>query len=77
MINGIYDYARHPQYIGLFLVIIAFLLQWLTLLAVKALPDPDGTYDADLKRFRDRPCLREEGRCQMTVQSEVFKVEAE
>ncbi len=40
------------------------------------LPDTKRVYRADLKRFRDRLCLREDGRCQVGIQSEVFKTEA-
>ena len=36
--EGVYAYARHPQYTGLFLVIIAFLVQWPTLLTVLMAP---------------------------------------
>lgn len=36
---------------------------------VQALPDSKGIYRADLKRFRDRLCLREGGRCQVGIQS--------
>jgi len=36
--GGIYAYARHPQYTGLFLVIIGFLVQWPTLLTVIMAP---------------------------------------
>ncbi len=36
--DGIYAYARHPQYTGLFLVIIGFLVQWPTLLTVIMAP---------------------------------------
>jgi len=36
--DGIYAYARHPQYTGLFLVIIGFLIQWPTLLTVIMAP---------------------------------------
>jgi len=43
---------------------------------VQALPDPNGNYSADLGRFRERLCLREDGRCQIGIQSEAFKVEA-
>lgn len=43
---------------------------------VRALPDPNGVYRADLERFNERLCLREEGRCQIGIQSEVFKAEA-
>ena len=44
---------------------------------VQALPDADGIYSEDLKRFRERLCLREGGRCQVGIQSEEFKAEAE
>jgi len=44
---------------------------------VKALPDSHGIYSADLKRFRERLCLREGGRCQVGIQSAEFKAEAE
>lgn len=36
--DGIYAYARHSQYTGLFLVIIGFLVQWPTLLTVLMAP---------------------------------------
>ncbi len=36
--DGIYAYARHPQYTGLFLIIIGFLVQWPTLLTVIMAP---------------------------------------
>lgn len=36
--DGIYAYARHPQYTGLFLVIIGFLVQWPTFLTVIMAP---------------------------------------
>jgi len=36
--NGIYAYARHPQYTGLFLVIIGFLVQWPTFLTILMAP---------------------------------------
>lgn len=43
---------------------------------VRLLPDADEIYSEDLKRFRQRLCLREDGRCQVGIQSEDFKVEA-
>ena len=43
---------------------------------VQALPDPNGVYRADLERFNERLCLREEGRCRIGIQSEAFKAEA-
>ncbi len=36
--DGVYAYVRHPQYTGLFLVIIGFLVQWPTLLTVLMAP---------------------------------------
>jgi len=36
--DGVYAYARHPQYTGLFLVIIGFLLQWPTLPSIILAP---------------------------------------
>jgi protein-S-isoprenylcysteine O-methyltransferase Ste14 len=36
--DGIYAYARHPQYTGLFLVIVGFLVQWPTILTVIMAP---------------------------------------
>ncbi len=36
--DGVYAYARHPQYTGLFLIIIGFLVQWPTLLTVLMAP---------------------------------------
>ena len=36
--DGVYAYVSHPQYTGLFLVIIAFLVQWPTLLTVIMAP---------------------------------------
>ncbi len=36
--DGIYTYARHPQYTGLFLVIIGFLVQWPTFLTLLMAP---------------------------------------
>ncbi len=44
---------------------------------VQALPDSNKIYSEDLKRFRKRLCLRVDGRCQIGIQSEEFKTEAE
>ena len=44
---------------------------------VQALPDPNGVYHADLERFNERLCLSEGGRCQIGIQSDAFKAEAE
>jgi len=36
--NGIYRYIRHPQYIGFFLIIFGFLIQWPTLITLAMAP---------------------------------------
>lgn len=36
--DGVYAFVRHPQYTGLFLVIVGFLVQWPTLLTVLMAP---------------------------------------
>ncbi len=36
--DGVYGFVRHPQYTGLFLVIVGFLIQWPTLLTVLMAP---------------------------------------
>jgi protein-S-isoprenylcysteine O-methyltransferase Ste14 len=35
---GIYKYIRHPQYLGLYLIIIAFLIQWPTIITLMMFP---------------------------------------
>jgi len=40
---------------------------------VQALPDPGGIYSADFERFRDRLCLREDGRCRVGILTNEFK----
>lgn len=37
--------------------------------AILALPDSDGTFAADLRRFRERMRLRESGRCRVGIQT--------
>lgn len=43
---------------------------------VRALPDPDQVYQADLVRFEERMCLREGGRCRVGILSDDLKTEA-
>jgi len=42
---------------------------------VQALPDTNGVYSSDLKRFRDRLCLREDGRCRIGILTDEFQTE--
>jgi protein-S-isoprenylcysteine O-methyltransferase Ste14 len=37
--DGIYKYIRHPQYVGLFLILFGWLLHWPTLLTLKIFGD--------------------------------------
>lgn len=43
---------------------------------VRALPDRDQIYQADLARFEERMCLREGGRCRVGILSDDLKGEA-
>lgn len=36
--DGIYAHVRHPQYLGLFLLIVSLLIQWPTILSVLMAP---------------------------------------
>ena len=36
--TGLYDYVRHPQYVGFILVMLGFLVQWPTLLTLAMFP---------------------------------------
>jgi protein-S-isoprenylcysteine O-methyltransferase Ste14 len=58
--DGIYAYVRHPQYTGLFLVIIGFLVQWPTLLTVIMAPILLYAY-VHLARLEERKALAEFG----------------
>lgn len=39
---------------------------------IRALPDTDNVFAADLGRFQERMCLREDGRCRLGIQREEF-----
>ncbi|REJ76303.1 MAG: isoprenylcysteine carboxylmethyltransferase family protein [Acidobacteria bacterium] len=58
--DGIYAYVRHPQYTGLFLVILGFLIQWPTLLTVLMAPILVIAY-VKLARSEERRALNEFG----------------
>ena len=42
--------------------------------AIRAMPDPNGEYAADLARFHKRMGLREDGRCRVGIQTPEFAV---
>lgn len=43
---------------------------------IATLPDPNGVYESDLERFRQRLCHREGGRCRVGVLTDALKSEA-
>ncbi len=58
--DGVYAYARHPQYTGLFLIITGFLVQWPTLLTVLMAPALIYAY-VHLARVEERRAEEEFG----------------
>lgn len=58
--DGVYAYVRHPQYTGLMLVIIGFLIQWPTLLTVLMAPILIGAY-VHLSRHEESVMLQKFG----------------
>lgn len=58
--NGIYAFARHPQYTGLFLLIVGFLVQWPTILTVLMAPILLYAY-VHLARVEERRAITEFG----------------
>lgn len=44
---------------------------------VHSLPDPEGVYSTDLKHFKSRMALREDGRCRVGILSDDLKAGAE
>lgn len=58
--GGVYAFARHPQYTGLFLVIVGFLVQWPTLLTVIMAPMLVLAY-ARLSRSEERVMQKQFG----------------
>jgi methanethiol S-methyltransferase len=58
--NGIYAYVRHPQYTGLFLIIVGFLVQWPTILTVLMAPILLYAY-VHLARVEERRAMAEFG----------------
>lgn len=58
--NGIYAFARHPQYTGLFLLIVGFLVQWPTILTVLMAPILLNAY-VHLARVEERRAITEFG----------------
>ncbi len=58
--GGVYAYARHPQYTGLFLIVVSFLVQWPTLATVLMAPVLVYAY-VRLARAEERILLKQFG----------------
>ena len=58
--TGVYEYVRHPQYIGFIVIMLGFLLQWPTLLTLLMFPVLVVMY-VRLARLEEREALREFG----------------
>lgn len=58
--TGPYSYIRHPQYVGFFLVMLGFLVQWPTLLTLAMFPVLTAMY-VKLARTEEREALAEFG----------------
>lgn len=55
---GVYEYVRHPQYVGFIVIMLGFLMQWPTLLTLLMFPVPVVTY-VHLARIEEREGLQE------------------
>jgi ArsR family transcriptional regulator len=40
---------------------------------IESLPDPESVFTEDLKRFEERLCLRQSGRCRVGIQHDALK----
>ena len=58
--TGVYEYVRHPQYIGFIVIMFGFLLQWPTILTLLMFPVLIVMY-VRLARIEEREALREFG----------------
>ena len=58
--TGVYEYVRHPQYVGFIVIMLGFLLQWPTILTLLMFPVLVVMY-VRLARIEEREALREFG----------------
>src|SRR5215813_8244415 len=58
--TGVYEYVRHPQYVGFIVIMLGFLMQWPTLLTLVMFPVLVVMY-VRLARIEEREALREFG----------------
>jgi len=58
--TGVYEYVRHPQYVGFIVIMLGFLLQWPTILTLLMFPVLVVMY-IRLARIEEREALRKFG----------------
>ena len=58
--TGVYEYVRHPQYVGFIVIMFGFLLQWPTILTLLMFPVLVVMY-IRLARIEEREALRDFG----------------
>jgi protein-S-isoprenylcysteine O-methyltransferase Ste14 len=58
--TGVYEYVRHPQYVGFIVIMVGFLLQWPTILTLLMFPVLVVMY-VRLAHIEEREALREFG----------------
>jgi protein-S-isoprenylcysteine O-methyltransferase Ste14 len=58
--TGVYEYVRHPQYVGFIVIMLGFLMQWPTLLTLLMFPVLVVMY-VRLARIEEREALQEFG----------------
>ena len=58
--TGVYEYVRHPQYVGFIVIMLGFLLQWPTILTLLMFPVLVVMY-VRLARIEESEALRDFG----------------
>lgn len=70
VVGGIYKRVRHPQYLGLFIIIIGLLIQWPTLISLIMAPILFWTY-IRLARREEQEMIAQFGEAYLTYSSRV------
>ncbi|MFQ5419047.1 MAG: methyltransferase family protein [Anaerolineae bacterium] len=70
VVDGIYSRVRHPQYLGLFMIIIGLLIQWPTLISLVMAPILFWSY-ARLARREEQDMIAQFGEAYHTYREAV------